>query len=156
MTAIFLDEGKISSSGKIEGPKGKIRITENISLSQQDVREIQLAVAAVKTGIRMICDKYRIKKEDLDKVFIAGAFGNYLSTKNAMRIGLLPDINPGKIVYVGNSSLAGARALLLSKPARKRTESLIKKVHYISLASDPHFQEYFVDSLNFGDGNSPR
>jgi uncharacterized 2Fe-2S/4Fe-4S cluster protein (DUF4445 family) len=156
LIAIFLDEGKITPSGKIDGNKGIIGITEKIFLSQQDIREIQLAVAAVKTGIRMICEKYRIKKEDLDRVFIAGAFGNYLNTKNAMRIGLLPDIDPGKIVYVGNSSLAGARALLLSRSARKGTESLIKKVHYISLASDPRFQECFVDSLNFGDGNSTR
>ena len=73
-----------------------------------------------------------------------------------MRIGLLPDLDPEKIVYVGNSSLAGARALLLSKPARKRTESLIKKVHYISLATDPRFHEYFIDSLNFGDEKSSR
>ncbi len=156
LIALFLDEGKITPSGKIGGNKGTIGITEKIAISQQDVREIQLAVAAVKTGIRLICEKYRIKKEDLDKVFIAGAFGNYLNTKNAIRIGLLPDIDPEKIVYVGNSSLAGARALLLSKPARKRTESLIKKVHYISLASDPGFQGCFVDSLNFGDENSAR
>lgn len=156
LIALFLDEGKITPSGKIGGNKGTIGITEKIAISQQDVREIQLAVAAVKTGIRLICEKYRIKKEDLDKVFIAGAFGNYLNTKNAIRIGLLPDIDPEKIVYVGNSSLAGARALLLSKPARKRTESLIKKVYYISLASDPGFQECFVDSLNFGDENSSR
>jgi uncharacterized 2Fe-2S/4Fe-4S cluster protein (DUF4445 family) len=156
LIAVFLDGGKITSSGKIYGNKGKIRITENIFLSQQDVREIQLAVAAVKSGIRMICEKHRINKGDLDTVFIAGAFGNYLNTQNAMRIGLLPDIDPEKIVYVGNSSLAGARALLLSKPARKRTESLINKVRYISLASDPRFQEYFVESLNFGDGNSSR
>jgi uncharacterized 2Fe-2S/4Fe-4S cluster protein (DUF4445 family) len=115
-----------------------------------------LAVAAVKAGVRMICEKYRIKKEDIDKVFIAGAFGNYLNTKNAKRIGLLPALDPQKIVYVGNSSLAGARALLLSKPARRGTESLIKKVHYISLASDPRFQECFVDSLNFRDENSSR
>ena len=156
LIALFLDEGKITPSGKIVGNKGTIGITEKIAISQQDVREIQLAVAAVKTGIRLICEMHRIKKEDLDKVFIAGAFGNYLNTKNAMRIGLLPDIDPEKIVYVGNSSLAGARALLLSKPARKKTESLIKKVHYISLASDPRFQECFIDSLNFGDENSSR
>jgi uncharacterized 2Fe-2S/4Fe-4S cluster protein (DUF4445 family) len=156
LIALFLDEGKITPSGKIGGNKGTIGITEKISLSQQDVREIQLAVAAVKTGVRMICEKHRIKKKELDKVLIAGAFGNYLNTKNAMRIGLLPDIDPEKIVYVGNSSLAGARALLLSKPARKRAESLSKKVHYISLASDPRFQECFVDSLNFGDEKSSR
>jgi uncharacterized 2Fe-2S/4Fe-4S cluster protein (DUF4445 family) len=156
LIALFLDEGKITPSGKIMGKKNTIRITEKIAISQQDVREVQLAVAAVKAGVRMICEKYRIEKEDLDKVFIAGAFGNYLNTKNAMRIGLLPDIDPEKIVYVGNSSLAGARALLLSKPARKGTESLIKKIHYISLASDPRFQECFVDSLNFGDENRSR
>ncbi|UCE41298.1 MAG: DUF4445 domain-containing protein [Candidatus Aminicenantes bacterium] len=156
LIALFLNEGKITPSGKIDGNKGIIRVTEKISLSQQDIREIQLAVAAVKTGIRMICEKYRIEKDDLDKVFIAGAFGNYLNTKNAMRIGLLPDIDSAKIVYVGNSSLAGARAILLSKLARKKTESLIKKVHYISLASDPRFQQYFIDSLNLGDGNNPR
>jgi uncharacterized 2Fe-2S/4Fe-4S cluster protein (DUF4445 family) len=156
LIAVFLDEGKITASGKIRGNKDRIGITENIAISQQDVREIQLAMAAVRTGIRMICEKYRIKKDDLDKVFIAGAFGNYLNTKNAMRIGLLPDIDPGKIVYVGNSSLAGARALLLSKPAREKTEFLIKKVRYISLASDPRFQECFIDSLNFGDGNRSR
>jgi uncharacterized 2Fe-2S/4Fe-4S cluster protein (DUF4445 family) len=156
LIAIFLDEGKITPSGKILENKGTIVIMGKIALSQQDVREIQLAVAAVKTGIRMICEKHRIKKEDLDKVYIAGAFGNYLHTKNALRIGLLPDIDPRKIVFVGNSSLAGARALLLSRPSRKKTESLLKKVHFISLASDPRFQEFFVDSLNFGDGNHTR
>ena len=156
LIAIFLIEGKITPSGKILGNKGTIEITGKIAISQQDVREIQLAVAAVKTGIRMICEKHRIKKEDLDKVYIAGAFGNYLNTKNALRIGLLPDIDPSKIVYVGNSSLAGARALLLSRPSRKKTESLLEKVHFISLASDPRFQECFIDSLNFGDGNRTR
>jgi uncharacterized 2Fe-2S/4Fe-4S cluster protein (DUF4445 family) len=117
---------------------------------------IQLAVAAVKTGVRLICGKYQVGTQDLDRIFIAGAFGNYMNTKNAIRIGLLPDVDPGKIVYVGNSSLAGARALLLSKPARKRTESLIKKVHYVSLASDPHFQSYFVDALNFDSGKKSK
>ena len=149
LIAIFLSEKKITPTGKISGKTGKITVAEKISISQQDVREVQLAVAAVKTGVRMICEKHRLKKEDLDHVFIAGAFGNYLNTKNAMRIGLLPDIDPRKIIYIGNSSLAGARAMMLSQHARKKTESLIKKVHYISLATDPRFQECFVDSINF-------
>jgi uncharacterized 2Fe-2S/4Fe-4S cluster protein (DUF4445 family) len=149
LIALYLEEGKITMTGKIKENGGKIAITEKIFISQKDVREVQLAVAAIKTGVRMICEKYRLKKEDIDKIFIAGAFGNYLNTKNAMRIGLLPQIDPEKIVFIGNSSLAGARALLLSKPARNKTESLINKVHYISLATDPRFQEYFIDSLNF-------
>lgn len=149
LIALFLEEGKISSTGKIKDGTGKISVTGKISITQQDVREIQLAVAAVKTGIRMILEKYRIKKESLDSVFIAGAFGNYLNIKNAMRIGLLPQLDPKKIVFIGNSSLAGARVLLLSKQARAKTEALIRKIHYISLATDLRFQDIFVDSLNF-------
>jgi uncharacterized 2Fe-2S/4Fe-4S cluster protein (DUF4445 family) len=154
LTALLLEGEKITSSGKIAGNKDKIGITEKIFLTQQDIREIQLAVAAVKTGIQMICEKHRIEIKELDRIFIAGAFGNYLNTQNAQRIGLLPNIDPEKIVYVGNSSLAGARAILLSKSARTGTESLINRVRYISLASDPRFQEYFVQSLHFGEGKS--
>jgi uncharacterized 2Fe-2S/4Fe-4S cluster protein (DUF4445 family) len=152
LVAFYLGEDKIASNGKIRDGNGRIAVSEKIFVTQQDVREVQLAVAAVKTGVRMICEIHRLKPEDLDNVFIAGAFGNYLNTKNAMKIGLLPDIDPKKIVYIGNSSLGGARALLLSQPARKKTESLIKKVHYISLATDPRFQDYFVDSLELGNG----
>lgn len=152
LLAIFLKEGKISSAGKINDKDGNISISDKISLTQQDVREIQLAVAAVKTGVRMILDRYRIKKERLDNVFIAGAFGNYLNIKNAMKIGLLPPIDPKKVIFVGNASLAGARALLLSKQARVKTEALVRKIHYISLATDPRFQDIFVNSLHFPEG----
>ncbi len=149
LIAIFLDMGKITKEGKINVSGGKIDITESISISQKDIREIQLAVAAVKSGIRMICQKFRLEPKELDKVFIAGAFGNYLNTKNAMRIGLLPKVDPRKIVYIGNSSLAGARALLLSRPIREKMGFLTHKIRYISLATDPRFQEYFIDSLYF-------
>jgi uncharacterized 2Fe-2S/4Fe-4S cluster protein (DUF4445 family) len=153
LIALYLEEGTIAATGKISANDGKIAVTEKIHISQQDIREVQLAVAAVKSGIRMICEKYRITTEMLDTVFIAGAFGNYLNTRNAMRIGLLPEIDPKKILYIGNSSLAGARALLLSKPLRQKTEALVKKVQYMSLATNPRFQEFFVDSLNFPEGN---
>ena len=96
-----------------------------------------------------------LKKEELDGVFIAGAFGNYLNIENAMILGLLPDINPEKIAFIGNSSLAGARALLLSKEARAKTEAVSKKIQYISLATDPLFQDYFIDALEFGDRSVP-
>jgi len=154
LVAIYLDEGRITPTGKIVDGNGKIEIASGIYLTQKDVREIQLALAAVKSGIRMICEKFRLKKEDLDNVFIAGAFGNYLNAKNAMRIGLLPRIDPQKIVFVGNSSLAGARAMLLSEPVRKGAESLLKKIQYISLATDPRFQECFIDSLNFSNAHT--
>lgn len=156
LVALYLDEGKITPSGKIAGTDGMIKVTDKIFLSQQDIRKIQLAVAAVKTGVRLICEKHRIREQNLDGIFIAGAFGNYMNTKNAMKIGLLPNVDTAKIIFVGNSSIAGAKALLLSKEARQKTASSIKKIHYVSLASDPRFQECFVDSLNFGSGESSR
>jgi len=151
LVALFLEEGKISPSGAIADKSTAISIAENISITQKDIREIQLAVAAIKSGIRMILKKFRLKKEQLDGVFIAGAFGNYLNIGKAMKLGLLPNIDAEKIVFVGNSSLAGARALLLSRETRAKTEALIKKIQYISLATDPQFQDYFIDALEFGD-----
>jgi len=151
LVALFLDDGEIAPSGAIADKSKTIPVAKNISITQKDVREIQLAVAAIKSGIRMILKKFRLTKEQLDGVFIAGAFGNYLNIDNAMKLGLLPTIDPKRIAFIGNSSLAGARALLLSKEARRKTETIIKKIQYISLATDPQFQDYFIDALEFGD-----
>lgn len=148
--AIFLEEGKISPKGVIQNKRKKILITNNIFITQKDVREMQLAIAAIKTGIKMILQENSLTKDQLDGIYIAGAFGNYLNIKNSIRIGLLPQIDEEKIIFIGNSSLAGAKALLLSAKSRKETEALVKKIQYLSLASNPMFQKNFIDALEFG------
>jgi len=153
LIAIFLDKGKISPKGTIKNKRKKIAVTDNIHITQKDIREMQLAIAAIKTGIRMILKEYHLKKEELDGIFIAGAFGNYLNIKNSMRIGLLPQIDDERIIFIGNSSLAGVKALLLSKPAREKIDSLIKKIQYLSMATNPLFQEYFIEALEFKEIN---
>lgn len=150
LIAILLKQGKISSSGQIFAKNGKITLAPNISILQKDVREIQLAVAAIKSGIALMLQKYRLKKEDLDRIFIAGAFGNYLNIPNSQILGLLPDIDPTKIEFIGNSALAGAKAILLSLPMQQKTGPMTKKIQYISLATDPHFQDCFIKALEFG------
>ena len=149
LIALWLDQGKISSQGKIIDETKEIPITKNIYVNQKDVREIQLAVAAIKTGIRMILEEHCLKKEELDGIFVAGAFGNYLNIQNSIRIGLLPEIDEKKCVFIGNASLSGARALLLSLPEREEIDSLVKKIQYLSLANNPMFQKYFIESLEF-------
>jgi uncharacterized 2Fe-2S/4Fe-4S cluster protein (DUF4445 family) len=149
LIAVFLDKGIISSKGAIQDKTKKIHITGNIYITQKDVREAQLAIAAVKTGIRMILEESNMTLEQLNGIFIAGAFGNYLNIKNSMKIGLLPQINQKKVIFIGNSSLAGAKSLLLSSQARKKTESMVKKIQYISLATKPSFQDYFINALEF-------
>jgi uncharacterized 2Fe-2S/4Fe-4S cluster protein (DUF4445 family) len=149
LIAILLEQKKIFPQGKINDENKEILITKNLYITQRDVREMQLAVAAIKTGIRMILKEYNLKKEELDGIFIAGAFGNYLNIQNSIKIGLLPEINKEKIKFIGNSSLAGAKALLLSLPARTEIDSLVKKIKYLSLATNPLFQKYFIESLEF-------
>ncbi len=152
LIAILLEQGKIFPSGKLNHKEQKIHIKDNIFLSQNDVREIQLACAAIKTGIKMILEEYHLTKEQLDGIYIAGAFGNYLNIENTMKIGLLPRIDKDKIAFIGNASLAGAKTLLISSPARKVIEALVKKIRFISLASRHSFQQNFVEAIEFGQG----
>ena len=149
LIAVFLDKGIISSKGTIQAKTKKIHITGSIYITQKDVREAQLAIAAIKTGIRMILEESNMTLEQLNGIFIAGAFGNYLNIKNSMKIGLLPQINQKKVIFIGNSSLAGAKSLLLSLQTRKKIESMVKKIQYISLATKPSFQDYFINALEF-------
>lgn len=150
LVAIFLDQGQISPKGVIQGKNKTLPIAKNISLTQKDVREIQLAVAAIKSGTQMMLAKHKLRKDDLDAVFIAGAFGNYLNIQNAKILGLLPPVHADKIFFIGNSSLAGARALLLSEKAKNKVESLVNDIQYVSLATNPQFQETFIKALDFG------
>jgi uncharacterized 2Fe-2S/4Fe-4S cluster protein (DUF4445 family) len=149
LIAVLLERGEISPRGVIQNEAKKIPVTENILLTQEDVRQMQLACAAVKTGIRIILQQNRLTVGDVDGIYIAGAFGNYLNIRNSMAIGLLPRIDESKVIFIGNSSLAGARQLLLSRTEREKVAALVRKIRYVSLAADPHFREQFILALDF-------
>jgi uncharacterized 2Fe-2S/4Fe-4S cluster protein (DUF4445 family) len=150
LVAVFLKNGLISSQGQIQGPGKRIRVTKDIFLNQKDIRQMQLAAAAVKTGIRLLLAKSRLVSRDLDAVYVAGALGSTLNLYNSMALGLLPKCPEKKIFFIGNSSLAGARALLLSRAERSRCEKLVRRVRHLSLAEDALFQKTFIDALEFG------
>lgn len=147
--AVALKQELLSLKGKILDESGKITLTQEISLTQKDIRELQLAVAAVRSGIRMIMEKKSLSLDQLDGILIAGAFGNTLNIPNSIQIGLLPAIPEEKIHFVGNSSIAGAKALLISSPLREEAKTLSKRIEFFSLATNVQFQEYFIDSLDF-------
>src|SRR4030042_3622277 len=113
---------------------------------------MQLACAAVKSGIRLMLKTKGLTIDGLDGVFIAGAFGNYLNIRNSMALGLLPRMEEKRVVFTGNSSLAGARLLLVAKEERNEIESLVQRIRYMSLASDREFQDYFARALEFAGG----
>ncbi|MCU0243537.1 MAG: ASKHA domain-containing protein [Acidobacteria bacterium] len=148
--AVSLARGLLGKDGRIAGTEKRIRLTERLALTQQDVRDVQLAVGAVRTGVRLMLREFRLETADLARVIVAGAFGSSLDVANAVSIGLLPDVPAERIAFVGNASLAGARLLLLSRPARAAAEALAARISHVSLATRPDFQDEFVRALEFG------
>jgi uncharacterized 2Fe-2S/4Fe-4S cluster protein (DUF4445 family) len=147
--AIAVGRGILGRDGRILGSEKRIRLTERLSLTQQDVRDVQLAVAAVRSGVKLMLREFRVSAGDLDRVVVAGAFGSSLDIANAVSLGLLPNVPEGKTVFIGNASLAGARLLLLARPARTIAENLAAKISHVSLATRPDFQEEYVHALEF-------
>ncbi len=150
LAAIALARGEISPGGAVRNADKKIRVSGTLTLAQDDIRQLQLACAAIKSGVRILLAQNGLTAGDLSGIFIAGAFGSYLNIPNSLALGLLPSIDPEKLVFIGNSSLAGARLLLQSKGERERIEALVERVRFTSLASDPGFQDQFIDALEFG------
>ena len=104
----------------------------SVTLTQRDIRELQLAVGAIRAGITIMLKQADVAVQDLQRVLIAGGFGSFIRRANAQRIGLLPtDIEHHKISYVGNTSLAGAKWALLSTSARQQAEALARKTRHL-------------------------
>ncbi len=118
-----------------------------VSITQSDVRELQLAKAAIAAGLRMLLEHWGAGMDALEHVYLAGAFGNYVGAASAHRIGLL-EMGPDRIEQVGNTALRGTKMLLL-QPSRRAAmvERIGQITQHVSLASDPRFQEVFVDSM---------
>jgi uncharacterized 2Fe-2S/4Fe-4S cluster protein (DUF4445 family) len=124
-----------------------------ILLTQQDVRELQLASGAIRAGVEILLRRSGLATTDLDAVLIAGGFGNYVRRTSAQRIGLLPPAIPReRIRYQGNTSLAGARLVALSHQARREAEALARRTQHVDLSRDPDFAWAFADAMLFPDG----
>lgn len=124
-----------------------------VYLSQKDIREVQLAKAAIAAGIQLLMQEIQIKEEQIASVYIAGAFGNYMDAESACQIGLIPMSLKKKILPIGNAAGEGAKIALLNQEELKQSEILAKEVAFVELASSPDFQDCFVDELEFPDIN---
>jgi uncharacterized 2Fe-2S/4Fe-4S cluster protein (DUF4445 family) len=120
-----------------------------ITVTQKDICELQLAKAAIYTGCSILMKRKNMEEKDINRVFIAGAFGNYINPENAKVIGLIPDIPTERIKFVGNTAVTGAKMALISKEMRKKAEQIANKARYLDLAADPDFNKEFVKALFF-------
>ena len=120
-----------------------------VYLSQRDVRELQFAKAAISTGWAILLEEFGIKEGDVQQVLLAGSFGSYLSPKNAIRIGLVPNIAASRVVSAGNVAGEGAKMALLSGSERNGAHSLLNVITYVELSDREDFNDRFVEELAF-------
>jgi len=143
-----LRKGKTGLEYVIAWKKDTDLITD-IVFSQADIREIQKAKAAIHTGAALLMDIMQCKEEDIDHVYLAGAFGCYINPESACLIGMYPEIPQKKIEFIGNAAGTGARFMILSKDQRNFSKIIQKKVKYYELATHPKFQEEYISSTLF-------
>ena len=117
--------------------------------TQDDIRAVQLAKAAIRTGLELLLAETGVGEGAVDRLIIAGAFGKFLDVNAAMAIGLLPPAFAGRIVQVGNAAGAGVRRLLVCARARERARSLARETQYLELATHPAFHHTFARRATF-------
>ena len=138
------DEGRVSFLVASDDP------AHPVSLTERDVREMQLACGAIRAGITILMKKAGIEVGDISQVLLAGGFASFIRRSHALRIGLLPGgIDHSRIHYVGNASLTGARWALLSTDARQRAERCARKTEHVELSQDLDFQMQFAECMIF-------
>jgi len=128
---------------------GEHGATQELLLTQDDVRQVQLCKGAIASGAAMLQRIAGVPEDKVAELMLAGGFGNYLSIASAIRIGLIPAVPESKVRYVGNAALLGAQLALLSETERQHAEQIARHIEHVSLAAHPDFQDVFVDCMNF-------
>jgi uncharacterized 2Fe-2S/4Fe-4S cluster protein (DUF4445 family) len=168
----MLEDGLIKKDGSIQSPKYfnennqvfkrsliienerkkylRLNFSENpITISQKDIRQVQLAKAAILAGVYTLLQSADIKTDNISRVIIAGQFGLHLSVENLVGCGILPSELSDKITYVGNASKSGACMSLLSRDTKAKMNLMALKIEYIDLSKLDSYQKLFIDCLKF-------
>jgi uncharacterized 2Fe-2S/4Fe-4S cluster protein (DUF4445 family) len=153
--AAGLDLGAILPNGRLADGSREWMLEPPVSISQSDIRELQLAKGAIAAGLRILLQRWGARAEDIEAVYLAGAFGNYVNVESARRIGLL-DFDATRILPAGNTSLRGVKMALLCPSRRARWMGRIRaRTEHVPLASDAGFMDAFVECLALPDRTAP-
>lgn len=151
ITCELLKAGLLDETGLLAEPyfeKG-YPVSDRIVFTNKDVREVQLAKSAIRTGIEILIKEYGISYDRVDRVYLAGGFGRHINFKKAIGIGLLPEELEDKLLAVGNSSLAGAVLLAQNKCLAERFVTVAGMAKEVLLAENREFQSLYVDHMFF-------
>jgi uncharacterized 2Fe-2S/4Fe-4S cluster protein (DUF4445 family) len=121
-----------------------------ITITQHDVRELQLAKAAIRSGIQVLLETSGVLEEEIEEVIIAGAFGTYIDVASAVSIGMLPSLPSNRFRQVGNAAGTGAKLALISLGKRAEAQTIASRVKYMELANAPNFEQTFIQASYLG------
>ncbi|MFO7886201.1 MAG: ASKHA domain-containing protein [Desulfobacteraceae bacterium] len=165
-TAALLHRGDLDSTGRfvlkenndeqqdkhhvvVIDKKKYFKYSDSLYISQKDIRQIQLAKSALRSGIDMMLNTLAIPCDQIDKIYLAGGFGKYLNPENMERIGIIPENTAEKLFFIGNASIDGSISLLTDVSRRRFLESHINEMEHLELGASPEFMDKFVKNLNF-------
>jgi uncharacterized 2Fe-2S/4Fe-4S cluster protein (DUF4445 family) len=134
--------------GKI-GEENVFYLSDDVFLSQRDVRELQFAKASIATGWNLLCRDLGVEPGEISQVLLGGSFGSYLSAASAVRIGLVPKLPLARIVSAGNVAGEGAKIAALSVTERAAANAILEEVEYVELSGRADFNDLFIDQLAF-------
>lgn len=166
--ATFYEAGGISQRGQIDkeyvhavrlGEESCLRLYEadkDLVFTQKDVRAVQLAKGAIRAGIDLLLETAGLDYNQVDRIVVAGAFGNYVSIESAVTIGMFPDVPRERFEQVGNAAGIGAKLALVSSSSRDKACTLAKNNNYIVQAGNARFKAIFMHSINFPELKSRR
>ena len=174
--AVMLDLGIIDASGRfveVEKLEGRLPVAivsriieqegqmafllaraedaggQEVFLTQADIRQVQLAKGAIRAGITLLERKVGLADSDIERILLAGAFGNYIRPESALRIGLLPAVAAERIHFVGNAACSGAQMALVSSACRAEAGELARRIQYVEIAHEKNFGDVFAESIAF-------
>ena len=147
--AAALELGLLNERGRILREDRLIPLAEGLALTQEDIRAFQSAKGAIAAGIRMLLRRLDAKAEDVEQVYLAGAFGSAVAVSDALRTGLLPAELACKCIAAGNAAGAGARLLALDGEALRRCEELMDRIDAPQLGAMPGFAGEFARNMRF-------
>ncbi len=160
LAKVIDDSGRMLSHPRVRTGSGVqefVLVTEEerdgqpaITITQQDIRELQLAKAAIRTGIQVLLEEGVVPEDEIHQITIAGAFGTYISVSSALTIGMLPSLPLNRFRQVGNAAGMGARLALISLDKRAEAQEIAPRVRYVELASAPNFNDTFLQATYLG------
>jgi uncharacterized 2Fe-2S/4Fe-4S cluster protein (DUF4445 family) len=148
LMAELLRTGRMNSLGRFED-SGRIDVAPSVYFTESDVNELAQAKGANVAGLRVVAAEYGVSFDDIDVFYLAGGFGRHLKIDAAQRIGLIPSMDPARIVQAGNAAIEGASIALQCPEKRRELEELVRRVEHCRLETHPQFFDFFVDGCQF-------